>query len=288
VTVDGQYGPGTVTAVTRFQRAANLKLTGIADAATQRRLRQSVGGKVVRGSAGAYGYGSSSRASHLGDRIPLRRGMSGHDVKILQDFLRRDHIRTSVDGQFGNGTTRAVRSWERVSHRSVDGVVDAGDIATLRQQIEGGTDPTVATTPPKLAPGDRAQVGSDGMAIAPASAPEAVKEIIAAGNAIAKKPYRYGGGHGRWNDSGYDCSGSVSYALHGAGLLDTQLTSGDFERWGEAGAGQWVTIYANSGHVYMIVAGLRFDTSGATSAGSRWQTQMRSSSGYVVRHPTGL
>jgi peptidoglycan hydrolase-like protein with peptidoglycan-binding domain len=288
VGVDGQYGPATVTAVKRFQRAANLRLTGIADAATQQRLRQSIGGKTVRGSSGAFGYGSSARSSHLGDRIPLRQGMSGHDVKILQDFLRRDHVRTSVDGQFGTGTARSVRRWERGNSRTVDGVVDAGDIATLRQEVEGGDDPTVATQPAPLAPGDRATIGSDGLAMAPANAPQDVKEIIAAGNAIAHKPYRYGGGHGRWNDSGYDCSGSVSFALHGAGLLNTQLTSGDFERWGQSGAGQWVTIYANSGHVYMMVAGLRFDTSGLSADGSRWHTSLRSASGYVVRHPAGL
>jgi len=288
VAADGQYGPATVTAVSRFQRAANLKITGIADDSTQRRLRQSIGGKSIRGSSGAYGYGSRNRSSHLGDRIPLRRGMSGHDVKILQDFLRRDHINTSVDGQFGTGTLRSVRHWERSNQRTVDGVVDAGDIATLRQEIEGGQDPTVATQPTELAPGDRAQIGSDGLAIAPASAPQAVKDMIAAGNAIAHKPYRYGGGHGRWNDSGYDCSGSVSYALHGAGLLNTQLTSGEFETWGAAGAGQWVTIYANGGHVYMLVAGLRFDTSGLSTDGSRWHTSSRSTSGYVVRHPDGL
>jgi peptidoglycan hydrolase-like protein with peptidoglycan-binding domain len=288
VSVDGQYGPATVTAVKRFQRAANLRMTGAADAATQRRLRQSLGGHSVRGSAGAYAYGSQARSSHLGDRIPLRAGMSGHDVKILQDFLRRDRIRTSVDGQFGTQTLRAVRRWERANDRPVDNVVDAGDIAQLRQEIEGGDDPTVATQPAPLAPGDRAQVGSDGLAIAPAGAPQAVQQIIAAGNAIAHKPYRYGGGHGRWNDSGYDCSGSFSYALHGAGLLDTQLTSGDFERWGAAGAGQWVTIYANGGHVFMYVAGLRFDTSGLSSDGTRWHDSTRSSSGYVVRHPNGL
>jgi peptidoglycan hydrolase-like protein with peptidoglycan-binding domain len=288
VSVDGQYGAGTVAAVRGFQRAANLKLTGVADATTQRRLRQSVGSKVVPGSSGAYGYGSSTHSTHLGDRIPLRTGMSGHDVKILQDFLRRDHVSTSVDGQFGSGTKKSVRRWERTRQRSVDGVVDAGDMATLRDDVQGGADPSAATTPapPELAPGDRAQVGSDGMAIAPASAPDAVKQIIAAGNVIAKKPYRYGGGHGRWNDTAYDCSGSVSYALHGAALLDTQLTSGEFESWGDAGPGQWVTIYANSGHVYMLVAGLRFDTSGADP--SRWQTSTRSTSGYVVRHPTGL
>ena len=288
VAADGQYGPATVTAVQRFQRAANLRMTGVADDGTQRRLRQSLGGKSVRGSSGAYGYGSRTRSSHLGDRIPLRRGMSGHDVKILQDFLRRDHIRTGVDGQFGGGTLRSVRTWERENDRAVDGVVDAGDIATLRQDVEGGADPTVATQPTKLAPGDRATIDSNGLAMAPASAPQQVKDIIAAGNAIAHKPYRYGGGHGRWDDSGYDCSGSVSYALHGAGLLNTQLTSGQFETWGAAGAGQWVTIYANGGHVYMYVAGLRFDTSGLSADGTRWHTDTRSSSGYVVRHPDGL
>ena len=99
----------------------------------------------------------------------------------------------------------------------------------------------------------------------------------------------YGGGHtDDFQDSGYDCSGSVSFALHGAGLLRAPLDSGEFMSWGDAGPGQWVTIYANEGHMYMVVAGLRFDTSGASASGSRWQTEGRSSSGYEVRHPPGL
>ena len=142
--------------------------------------------------------------------------------------------------------------------------------------------------PTQLAPGDTAQIGPDGLAIAPASAPDPVKAIIAAGNQIASKPYKYGGGHGKWNDSGYDCSGSVSYALHGAGLLDKPLASGDFETWGDSGPGQWVTIYTKASHAYMVVAGIRFDTSGRTTNNTRWQADMRSSSGYVARHPTGL
>jgi hypothetical protein len=101
-------------------------------------------------------------------------------------------------------------------------------------------------------------------------------------------PYKYGGGHGQWNDSGYDCSGSVSYALHGAGLLDSALTSGDFMSWGRAGRGRWITIYAAPGHVYMVVNGRRFDTTGRDASGSRWQNSGRSSSGYVIRHPAGL
>ena len=102
----------------------------------------------------------------------------------------------------------------------------------------------------------------------PPARPPSIQQIIAAGNRIAQKQYIWGGGHRRWEDRGYDCSGSVSYALHGAGLLDAPLVSGELGRWGDAGPGRWVTIYANAGHVYMIVAGLRFDTSGPAQAGT--------------------
>ena len=115
-----------------------------------------------------------------------------------------------------------------------------------------------------------------------------MRRIIRAGNRIADFPYKYGGGHGTWNDTGYDCSGSVSYALHGAGLLSSPLTSGGFMSWGAAGKGRWVTIYANPSHVYMVVAGRRFDTTGRSESGTRWQAEQRSSAGYVVRHPPGL
>ena len=112
-----------------------------------------------------------------------------------------------------------------------------------------------------------------------------MQAIIAAGNRIAKTRYIWGGGHRRWEDRGYDCSGSVSYALHGAGLLDSSMVSGGFMRWGEAGPGRWVTIYAHRGHMYMVVAGLRFDTSGQRQAGTRWQAAPRSARGFRVRHP---
>ena len=98
-----------------------------------------------------------------------------------------------------------------------------------------------------------------------------MRRIIAAGNRIADKPYKYGGGHGQWDDSGYDCSGSVSYALHGAGYLSSALTCGGFMSWGSPGKGRWVTIYAAPGHVYMVVNGRRFDTTGRSESGTRWQ-----------------
>jgi hypothetical protein len=134
----------------------------------------------------------------------------------------------------------------------------------------------------------RATVGRDGLAVAPRSAPEAVAKIIAAGNVIARTPYKYGGGHGIWRDSGYDCSGSVSFVLHGAGLLDVALDSSGLAAFGKAGAGRWVSIMGNGGHAYMVVAGLRFDTNSSNQTGNRWSKQMRSPAGYAVRHPAGL
>jgi cell wall-associated NlpC family hydrolase len=139
-----------------------------------------------------------------------------------------------------------------------------------------------------LPTGPRARVLADGSAMAPEGAPEVVKRVIMAGNAIAKFPYKWGGGHGAWRDDGYDCSGSVSFALAAAGLLNRPLTSGLFMNYGAEGPGKWITIYTNQGHVFMVVAGLRFDTSGRGRAGTRWQEAARPVAGFVVRHIPGL
>ena len=286
---DGAYGSSTVAVVRRFQRAANLRVTGVADARTLIALKAATDGSAASNTSGGYDVratGTSSR--HLGDRIPLRKGMSGHDVKILQDYLERAGFDTSVDGEYGAGTVKSVKQFETDQQREADGVIDAGDIDLLRSLVDGEDTGTSAATPAATTPGSKATVGSDGLAVAPADAPEAVKQIIAAGNAIAKKPYVYGGGHGKWDDRGYDCSGSVSYALHAAGLLDQALPSGSFMSWGEKGPGQWVTLYAKGSHMFMVVAGIRFDTSGRAEDGSRWHTSMRSSSGYTLVHPPGL
>jgi len=152
-----------------------------------------------------------------------------------------------------------------------------------RHRVRKRRVPVTATTVTPPAP---AALLDDGTASPPASAPAEVAAVIAAGNRIASLPYRWGGGHARWEDTGYDCSGSVGYALHGGGLLDASVTSGDLMAYGERGPGTWITIYANPDHVYMVVAGLRFDTSGARP--SRWQETPRSGAGYAVRHPAGL
>jgi peptidoglycan hydrolase-like protein with peptidoglycan-binding domain len=240
----------------------------------------------------------------FGSRV-LKRGSHGHDVRVLQDYLTKAGYATTVDGQFGSGTYQTVEAWETDAGRRVDGRVSRPDAKALRRAVDAQpkavqrTDSespdyqpaidTSATGGAGFVETSRAKLNPDGTATPPTNAPQAVIDMIEAGNEIAKKPYKYGGGHGTWNDTGYDCSGSVSYALHGAGLLKTSLDSTGFESWGAAGPGAWVSIYANSGHAYMTVAGLRFDTSGATSrGGSRWTDQMRSSDGFVVRHPNGL
>jgi cell wall-associated NlpC family hydrolase len=217
---------------------------------------------------------------------PLQEGMRGRDVRVLQDFLTRSGLRTTVDGQYGRATARRVRAWERRAKRRVDGRVSLADARALRVAVESSVAPRPPA--PAVAPADKAVVGADGLAVAPASAPPQVHAIVAAGNRIARKPYKYGGGHGRWEDSGYDCSGSLSYAFHGARMLSTAMDSSGFMSWGEAGKGQWVTVYAKPSHAYMVVAGLRFDTSGRASQGTRWQADMRSARGYTVRHPEGL
>lgn len=135
-------------------------------------------------------------------------------------------------------------------------------------------------------PGEQAALSSSGDAIPPAGAPLVVKAVIEAANRINDTPYVWGGGHGSFEDSGYDCSGSVSYALHGGGLLSSPLDSGGLTAWGSPGGGNWITVYANYGHVYMYVAGLRWDTSGG--AGPRWHSDARSNAGFVARHPSGF
>jgi cell wall-associated NlpC family hydrolase len=217
--------------------------------------------------------------------------MRGTDVRVLQDFLTKAGLKTTVDGQYGPRTTRRVRSWERRSKLKVDGRVSRQDAATLRGQVDQGAAGLQGTggAQPVAAPTGQATLGSDGLAVAPAGAPPEVAAVIAAANEIVGKPYKYGGGHGDWEDSGYDCSGSESYALHGAGLVSRPMNSTEFMSWGEAGEGQWITSYANSGHSYLVVAGLRFDT-GWNNAGNgpRWSTEMRPGDGYTVRHPAGL
>jgi hypothetical protein len=142
--------------------------------------------------------------------------------------------------------------------------------------------------------GTKAKRLPDGRAAAPSLAPVEVQEAIWAANQIVGKPYSYGGGHNRtFQSAGYDCSGTVSYALHGGGLLDSPLDSGSFMSWGKKRTGAWITVYANSGHAFAVIAGLRLDTSAAgerisSGNGPRWRSNARRQRGFVARHPVGF
>jgi len=174
-------------------------------------------------------------------------------------------------------------------------------IAALQDQagdIEGNlpdlsTDPAASSAGRQPAPvnGQTAKLGSDGLAAAPSGAPQAVKDVIAAANSIANMPYVWGGGHGSFESSGYDCSGAVSFALHGGGLISSPLDSTGLTTLGEPGAGNWITVYGNSGHAYAVIAGLRWDTSGTGGSGPSWSTDtvsFQDPSAFVARHPSGL
>jgi cell wall-associated NlpC family hydrolase len=197
----------------------------------------------------------------------LGKGTSGSDVEALQRYLDDAGYETAADGEFGPATARSVRSFETAEQRRANGTATRSEQRLVQS---------------------RAEETEEVEEVVPESMPVEVQEIIAAADEIATKPYKYGGGHGRWRDSGYDCSGSISYALHGAGLLDSPLDSTGFMSWGEPGKGKWVTIYANAGHAYMVVNGRRFDTSSSKRSGTRWSDKMRSARGYRVRHPEGL
>jgi hypothetical protein len=166
------------------------------------------------------------------------------------------------------------------------------------QAQSGGTPPPGSTTPAPpttpLGPPGKAKVTKKGVAIAPADAPAAVIAAINAGNQIRKMPYEWGGGHQTFYDSGYDCSGAVSYVLHHAGLLESPMPSGPLaESWGTFGKGRWITVYANASHTYMVVAGLRFDTSAVgepvrRGSGPRWRATKRKPRGYVAKYYPSL
>ena len=192
---------------------------------------------------------------------------SGGSVRLLQRKLG-----ISADGIFGPGTQAAVKRFQRRRGLTADGIVGP---ATWRALGVRGGRPVLK----RKRSGSRSTGGG---------LPIRVRRAIRAANRIAHKPYRLGGGHGSFNDTAYDCSGTVSYVLHAASALRTPRASGGLMSYGRPGPGRWITVYANAGHAYMVIRGRRFDTSMRGPGGSRWSSVMRSSAGYTVRHPPGL
>jgi peptidoglycan hydrolase-like protein with peptidoglycan-binding domain len=246
---DGIYGPRTDSAIRSFQSAHGLVVDGIVGPQTSAALM----------SAGASGSGTGAVQRALG---------------------------IGSDGVFGPQTAAAVRSFQSAHGLAVDGIVGPATWSALG--LSGYSGPLKQTVGDG-ASGSSARVSSSGSSSSSSSSAgsDVVSRVIAAGNRIADMPYRYGGGHGSFTDTGYDCSGSVSYALHGGGLLSAPEDSTQLQSYGAPGPGRHITIYANAGHAYMVVDGRRFDTSARSDSGSRWTGSQRSSSGYVVRHPPG-
>jgi len=266
-----------------------LPSTAAASSRTSSQTATSPTGGAGFGTNPAGGTAVGGDSKHLGDRT-LRQGMSGHDVRVLQQYLSFAGYPTAIDGSFGPATKQSVLLFQRSENLAASGIVTYSVQALLREAVKA-----VLASP---AAGQKARINPDGTLALPASAPTAVQQLVAAANSILHTSYCVGGGHGSWNSSCYDCSGSASFALHGAGLLSTPEDSSQLESYGAPGPGQWVSIYSDPSHAFLVVAGRAFDTADyggpniPNGDGPRWRSNplgnLKDGGGYVVRHPPGL
>jgi peptidoglycan hydrolase-like protein with peptidoglycan-binding domain len=270
IQVDGVLGPKTIIALKQFQAAHGLKVDAVVGQATWSALSAKLPKTTPHESKGDSKGGVKAVAATSGSKSATHTVKHG-GVKSLQGALG-----LSADGVFGPKTERAVKRFQHKHGLNADGVVGPD----TRRALGIGTGKTLHQRHPRTHHKSSSSAGGGG------GSPTGIGAMIAAANRIAGKPYIWGGGHGSFEAAGYDCSGSVSYVLHAAGLLSTPLDSTGLESYGAPGPGKYVTIYANAGHAWMTINGRRFDTSARYQTGSRWGGP-RSGAGYVVRHPPG-
>jgi peptidoglycan hydrolase-like protein with peptidoglycan-binding domain len=318
----GTFGPVTEANVKSFERRYRLPVTGAVNGRFVHVLRTVLAADlsqsdVVAGSGGigipaavtAAGDAPTPAAAgdagsvldpitapvvqdggsqHLGERL-LKPGLVGHDVRVLQGYLTIAGYPTAVTGTFDAPTEASVIAFAKANSLSATGSFTYADSLILRQIVASAV---------SSGPVAKATINPDGTATAPNGAPQIVMNVIAAANEIIHTPYILGGGHASFTDTGYDCSGSVSYALHGGDLIAAPEDSSQLETYGSPGAGKWITIYADAGHTWIVVAGIAFDTANyggpniPAGDGPRWRTDpvgnLADGGAYIVRHPSGL
>ena len=314
VSIDDVLGPNTGAAIRAFQAAHGLTVDGVIGPATWNALKDREHASMHAASQAREAAAATQSLANSGVREAAALQPATTDANPASDVMAlQQALGVSADGTFGASTVAAVEAFQSAHGLTADGVVGPatrialglGDGPTLVAPGQSGgtgdptatttptTDPTTttdATTTPTTSDTTTASSDSSGVAstTTPSSVTIALSEMIAAANQIQSLPYIWGGGHGSWVSPGYDCSGSVSYVLHAAGLLSVPEDSSALESYGAPGPGQYITIYANAGHAWMTIEGRRFDTVALSETGSRWSSGGGEFAGYVVRHPVGF